>query len=322
MLMEGLVGITALIAARALPPERLLRHQHRTRRSPSSPGDASTARASRARAAELAALDAVLTAHDRELLGLAPGERRRRSRARSVKRQRALAPLEHARSPRSATTSIANEPTRDRARRRRFPAPRHHGQRASHPRAREPTRSSPRAPAARVSLAVGMARVFCGLPGMKTLHRVLVPLRDHVRGALRPHHHRHRHAHRALPAAGVRGPRLRPPFGEADVAARARSSRRRMIVAGWSYFILTGIISTIWPMFGIANQLLAATALAVGNHRSHARGPKPTLRADHAGAAALRGHDHHHRRHSGDPAMYLPCSPRPTRTPGLRQLPR
>jgi carbon starvation protein len=37
-----------------------------------------------------------------------------------------------------------------------------------------------------------------------------------------------------------------------------------LVVAGWSYFILTGSISQIWPMFGIANQLLAAVALAVG----------------------------------------------------------
>jgi carbon starvation protein len=37
-----------------------------------------------------------------------------------------------------------------------------------------------------------------------------------------------------------------------------------LIVAGWAYFIRTGSISTIWPMFGIANQLLAAIALCVG----------------------------------------------------------
>ena len=36
------------------------------------------------------------------------------------------------------------------------------------------------------------------------------------------------------------------------------------MVLGWAYFIWTGSISTIWPMFGIANQLLAAVALAVG----------------------------------------------------------
>src|SRR5258705_313086 len=36
------------------------------------------------------------------------------------------------------------------------------------------------------------------------------------------------------------------------------------VVFAWSYFILTGSISQIWPMFGIANQLLAAVALCVG----------------------------------------------------------
>ena len=37
-----------------------------------------------------------------------------------------------------------------------------------------------------------------------------------------------------------------------------------VVVFAWSYFILTGSISQIWPMFGIANQLLAAVALCVG----------------------------------------------------------
>ncbi len=37
-----------------------------------------------------------------------------------------------------------------------------------------------------------------------------------------------------------------------------------LVVGAWSYFIHTGTISSIWPMFGIANQLLAAMALAIG----------------------------------------------------------
>jgi carbon starvation protein len=37
-----------------------------------------------------------------------------------------------------------------------------------------------------------------------------------------------------------------------------------LVVGAWSYFILTGSISQIWPMFGIANQLLASVALCVG----------------------------------------------------------
>jgi carbon starvation protein len=37
-----------------------------------------------------------------------------------------------------------------------------------------------------------------------------------------------------------------------------------IVVFTWAYFIWTGSISTIWPMFGVANQLLAVIALAVG----------------------------------------------------------
>ncbi len=37
-----------------------------------------------------------------------------------------------------------------------------------------------------------------------------------------------------------------------------------LMVFFWGYFIYTGSVSTIWPMFGTANQLLASIALAVG----------------------------------------------------------
>jgi len=37
-----------------------------------------------------------------------------------------------------------------------------------------------------------------------------------------------------------------------------------MIVFAWAYFIYTGTVATIWPMFGTANQLLATIALAIG----------------------------------------------------------
>jgi carbon starvation protein len=35
------------------------------------------------------------------------------------------------------------------------------------------------------------------------------------------------------------------------------------MVLAWGYFIWTGNINTIWPLFGIANQLLGAVALSV-----------------------------------------------------------
>lgn len=37
-----------------------------------------------------------------------------------------------------------------------------------------------------------------------------------------------------------------------------------LIVFSWAYFIYTGTVATIWPMFGTANQLLATVALAIG----------------------------------------------------------
>jgi carbon starvation protein len=37
-----------------------------------------------------------------------------------------------------------------------------------------------------------------------------------------------------------------------------------LVVAAWSYLIYSGNVSTIWPMFGVANQLLSAIALSVG----------------------------------------------------------
>jgi carbon starvation protein len=37
-----------------------------------------------------------------------------------------------------------------------------------------------------------------------------------------------------------------------------------IVVFFWGYFIYTGSVATIWPMFGSANQLLAGIALAVG----------------------------------------------------------
>ena len=52
------------------------------------------------------------------------------------------------------------------------------------------------------------------------------------------------------------------PLGDLDRLGPAILATA-LVVAGWSYFILTGSVETIWPMFGVANQLLAVIALAV-----------------------------------------------------------
>ena len=93
---------------------------------------------------------------------------------------------------------------------------------------------------------------------------LLVPLRHHVRGALHPDDDRLRHPRRPLPAAGVRRPRVEavrrgPNWLPGSLGATA------FMVLAWGYFIWTGSINTIWPMFGIANQLLGAGG-AGGRH--------------------------------------------------------
>jgi len=57
--------------------------------------------------------------------------------------------------------------------------------------------------------------------------------------------------------------RFYEPFGRREWLPGSLLSTLAIVVS-WSYFIWTGSINTIWPMFGIANQLLAAVALAVG----------------------------------------------------------
>jgi carbon starvation protein len=52
------------------------------------------------------------------------------------------------------------------------------------------------------------------------------------------------------------------PLGDLD-SAPASALATGLVVAGWSYFIWSGSVETIWPMFGMANQLLAVIALCV-----------------------------------------------------------
>jgi carbon starvation protein len=56
--------------------------------------------------------------------------------------------------------------------------------------------------------------------------------------------------------------RLWKPLGNLDHLPAAMLATG-LVVCGWGYFIATGSVETIWPMFGMANQLLAVIALAV-----------------------------------------------------------
>jgi carbon starvation protein len=113
-----------------------------------------------------------------------------------------------------------------------------------------------------VSLAVGIAKIFSGLPGMKTLlaywyHFIVmfeaVFILTTVDAGTR--------VARFL-AQELLG-RAEPRFLKHDWAPGTMIASGLVVVA-WGAFLATGQISTLWPMLGIANQLLATTALCVG----------------------------------------------------------
>ena len=115
-----------------------------------------------------------------------------------------------------------------------------------------------------VSLAVGMAEIFSQLPGMRGLMAywyhfaimfealfILTTIDSGTRVG------------RFLLQEFVG--RVWTPFARPELDARRRSSRRRSWCWLWGYFIWTGSIDTIWPLFGVANQLLAV-GRARGRH--------------------------------------------------------
>jgi carbon starvation protein len=52
------------------------------------------------------------------------------------------------------------------------------------------------------------------------------------------------------------------PLGDLDNLPAALLATG-LITFGWGYFIWTGTVDTIWPMFGLANQMLALIALTI-----------------------------------------------------------
>jgi carbon starvation protein len=112
-----------------------------------------------------------------------------------------------------------------------------------------------------VSLAVGMAQIFRGIPGMSQwigywYHYaimfealfILTTLDTGTRVARYVLHELLGKVYKPL------GNQKSIPVG-ALIAA--------LVVLSWGYLIYTGNISTIWPLFGAGNQLLATIALAV-----------------------------------------------------------
>jgi carbon starvation protein len=112
-----------------------------------------------------------------------------------------------------------------------------------------------------VSLAVGMAQIFAGIPGMKALmsywyHFAIMFEALFILTTI---------------DAGTRVARFllqeflgnfHKPFGN-PAWLPGSIVTTTVIVLSWGYFIYTGTIRSIWPMFGTANQLLATVALSI-----------------------------------------------------------
>src|SRR5580765_2561257 len=112
-----------------------------------------------------------------------------------------------------------------------------------------------------VTLALGIAKIFDGIPGLRGLMKywyhfaimfealfILTTIDTGTRVA------------RFL--VGEFGGRFYRKFEEPNWQPGSIVTSA-LVVTAWAAFIWSGSISTIWPMFGIANQLLAAVALCV-----------------------------------------------------------
>jgi carbon starvation protein len=117
-------------------------------------------------------------------------------------------------------------------------------------------------PGGAVSLAVGMAKIFSGLPGMAGLMAywyqfallfealfILTTIDAGTRVA----------RYLVQEMGGTLYPSLKELTWRPGVIGASLA-----VVGSWGYLLATGTVSTIWPMFGVANQLLGMLALCVG----------------------------------------------------------
>jgi carbon starvation protein len=254
MLMEGLVGITALVAACVMPPEDYVAIN-----TDPPVNVVVTHGEGLATLPELEQARSAFTPHDEALLGLQPGQPFADIATKRIPASRALAlsngafaALGYHVDPHAPRATMLDDTDFARLGLHVKELP-------------QLSQSSGEVVAARtgggVSLAVGMARVFSGLPGMKTLlsywyHFAIMFEAIFILTTIDTGTRIGRFLMQEFLG------RISAPLGDSkNVASGAIATG--LVVVGWTFFILTGSISVIWPMFGIANQLLACTALSV-----------------------------------------------------------
>jgi len=113
-----------------------------------------------------------------------------------------------------------------------------------------------------VSLAVGMAQIFRGLPGMRSLmgywyHYAIMFEALFILTTIDTGTRVARYVMQEM-----LGKAVHPKFADTHWLP-GNLLCTALVVGGWGYLIYTGNISTLWPLFGTGNQLLATIALAI-----------------------------------------------------------
>jgi len=113
-----------------------------------------------------------------------------------------------------------------------------------------------------VSLAIGMAQIFKGIPGMTRLmgywyHYAIMFEALFILTTIDTGTRVARYVLQELLG------KLHKPFAQTSWLP-GNLFTTFFVVLAWGYLIYTGSISTLWPLFGTGNQLLATIALAVG----------------------------------------------------------
>lgn len=117
-------------------------------------------------------------------------------------------------------------------------------------------------PGGAVSLAVGMAYIFGNIPGLKTLmsywyHFAIMFEALFILTTIDAGTRVGRYILQEFLGGAI--PRFREISWWPGVILTSTA-----VSVSWGYLLYFGSISTIWPMFGVANQLLAVIALSVG----------------------------------------------------------
>jgi carbon starvation protein len=113
-----------------------------------------------------------------------------------------------------------------------------------------------------VSLAVGMAQIFSGMPGMRGLlsywyHFAIMFEALFILTTIDAGTRVARYLLQEMLGVAWK------PLGRTDWLPGMLLTGA-LISAAWGALVYAGNISTLWPLFGVANQLLASIALAVG----------------------------------------------------------